>query len=400
MRFAYDYIARNARGANIEGLVFCECYDDAVFLVKNALRLDPVLEIKLNIWNSLLRVFYRPQPARDMIRLYRTVAERKRVGRPIPTGLGDAIEYVEDKELRSSLTVMRQSMVDGEKFSVAMERAGFPPTHVYAVQAVESAGKESETLITLANHLEMREELKNKIFSILWYPALVLASMWLAAWGVTLFIAPKLGEFFARLQSLQFDLPAYAKHYYAFAAICHDYGWLATLLWFGLPLALVAFARVSIGTWLMDRVKALHHLSMKSDLVSAFSALSLLMSAGVKPVEAFSAVARAARRQDNRERFEEMAGIYRSGNFSFARAIQACGFPRFVVTEINAGESAQNPTEAMRQLVVLMSQDLQIHMDQVKRITVVVSNLVIALFLGAFMFITIYPQMSATLSRL
>ena len=49
MRYAYDYIARNARGANIEGLVFCECYDDAVFLVKNALRLDPVLEIKLNI---------------------------------------------------------------------------------------------------------------------------------------------------------------------------------------------------------------------------------------------------------------------------------------------------------------------------------------------------------------
>ena len=165
MRFAYDYIARNARGANIEGLVFCECYDDAVFLVKNALRLDPVLEIKLNIWNSLLRVFYRPQPARDMIRLYRTVAERKRVGRPIPTGLGDAIEYVEDKELRSSLTVMRQSMVDGEKFSVAMERAGFPPTDVYAVQAVESAGKESETLITLANQLEMREEMKNKILS-------------------------------------------------------------------------------------------------------------------------------------------------------------------------------------------------------------------------------------------
>jgi type II secretory pathway component PulF len=369
-------------------------------LVKNALRLDPIIEIKLKLWDSLVRLVYRAKPTRDMIRLYRTVAERKRLGRPIPAGLADAIEYVSDKELRSSLSVMRQAMIDGERFSSAMERAGFPATDVYAVQAVEAAGKESETLVTLAEHLEMREELRNRTLSIVWYPILVLAAMWIAAWGMTLFIAPKLGEFFDKLAALQVELPAYAKYYYAFAAFCYAHWLLATVVWFGVPLGLALLLRTPVSTWLVDRLPALHALSMKSDLVNAFSALALLMAAGVKPVEAFTAVARAARRPDNAQRFAEMAGIYRAGNFSLARAVQVCAFPRYVIAEISAGESAQNPTEGMRRLVALMRQDLQIHMDQAQRLTVVVSNLLIALFLLGFVFITIYPQISATWSRL
>jgi type II secretory pathway component PulF len=400
MKLAYAYSAKDSRGAIVEGMVFCGCYDDAVYLVKNALRLHPILTLKLKVWASMLRLLYRPQPIRDMIRLYRTIAERKRVGRPIPSGIGDAMHYVHDKELRSALAVMRQAMLDGEGFSKAMQRANFPATDVYAVEAVEPAGKEADTLLTLAEHLEMREALKDRTVSIVWYPCFLLAAMWLAAWAITLFIAPKLGEFFSHLASLNVDLPAYAKAYYGFAATCRDYWPLSTALWFAMPVAATFLVRTRLSTWLIDRVPALHELSMKADLVTTFSALALLMSAGVKPVEAFSAVARAARRPDNRERFQEMAGIYRSGNFSIARAVQLCAFPSYVIAEVSAGESAQNPTEGMRRLVAIMRQDLSIHMDQAQRLIMVAANVVTALFLLGFVFITIIPQMSATLSRL
>jgi hypothetical protein len=47
-----------------------------------------------------------------------------------------------------------------------------------------------------------------------------------------------------------------------------------------------------------------------------------------------------------------------------------------------------------------MRQDLDRHMTQAERIATLASHVVIGVFLLAFVFVTIYPQISATMSRL
>ena len=399
MELAYSFQARNRQGHTVSGLVYSRCNDDAVYQLRSALRLEPE-SVRIDLIESLTRVIGGKEPTRDMIRLYRTIAERKRIGRPIPQGLQEAIEYVEDKRFASGLHVMRQAMFDGVKFADAMEKAGLPSTDVQAVRAVQAAGKEAEVLAGLADRMEMVLALRRRIVAVVWYPIAVVVAMWLVAWGITLFIAPKLAEFFQRLSGLEMSLPMFARIYYAFAVGLREHALLGSLAWFALPGGLYWFIRSHWMTRQLDRVPAFHALSMKADLVAIFSSLALLLSAGVKPVEAFSAVARAARRPDNRERLLEMAGIYRSGNVSLARAIRVCGFPKYVQSEVSAGESASNTTQGLRNLVELMRQDLDRHMNQAERIATLASHVVIGLFLLAFVFVTIYPQIAATMSRL
>lgn len=396
---AYQFEAKAPSGAFIDGLVFAPCYDDAVYHVRAALRLEP-MRLRLDLLQSLARMFGPREPTRDIIRLYRTIAERKKIGRSIPTGLAEAMDYCTDRMFVSRLQVMRQAMLDGESFASAMGKAGLPETDVQAVRAVERAGKEGDVLNSIATRMDEQQKLRRRIVSIIWYPILVLAVMWIVAWGITLFIAPKLGEFFDRISSLQVALPAFAKTYYAFASWFAEHALIGSLIWFAVPVGVFGFARSTWTMAMLDRVPALFNLSMKTDLVSIFSSLALLLGAGVRPVEAFSSVAKAARREDNKERLRQMAAIYRSGNLSIGKAVQACEFPRYVQGEIAAGESAHNTAQGMRNCVELMSQDLERHMDQVERLATVTSSIVIGVFLLGFVFLTIYPQISATMSRL
>ena len=396
---AYQFEAKAPSGAFIDGLVFAPCYDDAIYHVRAALRLEP-MRLRLDVIQSLARLFGPREPTRDIIRLYRTIAERKKIGRSIPTGLAEAMDYCTDRLFVSRLQVMRQAMLDGETFANAMQKAGLPETDVQAVRAVQSAGKEGEVLHSIATRMGAEQELRRGIASIIWYPIFVLVVMWVVAWGITLFIAPKLGEFFEQISALQVALPTYARNYYAFATWFATHALIGSLVWFAVPVGVYSFARSRWTGAMLDRIPALYHLSMKSDLVSIFASLALSLSAGVRPVEAFSSVAKAARREDNRERLRQMAAIYRSGNLSIGRAVQVCEFPRYVQGEIAAGESAHNTSQGMRNCVELMSQDLERHMDQVKRLATIASSFVIAVFLLGFIFLTLYPQISATMSRL
>ena len=396
---AYVYEAKNQRGALIAGLVFANCYDDAIYHVRSALKLEP-MKLRVNLWESFARLLGKREPVRDTIRLYRTIAERKKIGRSIPQGLVEAVDYCTDKLFVSRLRVMHQAMADGVNFSGAMEKAGFPETDIQAIRAVQSAGKEGEVLNSIAERLNRMMELRRRIAGILWYPIVVLLAMWVVAWGITLFIAPKLGEFFDRIASLQVALPGFAKTYYQLARNFADHAIFGSLLWFAVPIVIFWIARSKWIQRLLDRIPAVYDLSMKSDLVSIFSSLALLLGAGVKPVESFSSVAKAARREDNQERLRQMASIYRRGNLSIGKAVAECDFPKYVLGEISAGESANNTTQGMRNCVELMSQDLERHMDQVERLTTISSYLVIAVFLLGFVFLTLYPQISATMSRL
>ena len=399
MQLAYHYAAKTLKGALVSGVIFSDNADDAYYQVHAVLKLTPT-EIRLNLGQSLLCLVNPKPPARDLIRLYRTLAERKRIGRSIPQGLHDAMEYVDNQKFVSALAIMRQSMFDGMKFSDAMEKAGFPATDVQAVRSVQVAGKEGEILVGLADRMEMNEEIKRKIASIIWYPITVALTVWIVAWWMILYIAPRVGEFFRKVSILDISLPVWAQAYYDFAAFFSANALVGTLVWFAMPVAVFLLSRSPGWRRVLDRVPAFYQLSMKADLISIWSSIGLLFSAGVKPVELFSSIASAARRDDNADQLREMASIYRSGNHSIARAVAQCHFPKYLVAEITAAESANNLTEGIKNLVAILRQDVARHIEQTQRIAMLLSYVVIAVFLITFFFITLYPQISATMSKL
>jgi len=395
---AYRYAAQTAKGAPVAGVIFCAGRDDAWYQVRTALGLEPN-RVRLDLLESVLWWLRPTPPVRDLIRLYRTLAERKRLGHSIAQGLQDAMEYVDSRRFVSALAIMRHAVYDGVRFSDAMERAGFPATDVQAVRAVQVAGKEAEILVGLAERMEQNEDIRRRIAGILWYPLTVVAAVWGLAWWMLLFIAPRVGEFFRKVSWLDVSLTGGIGAYYDFAAWFADHALLGSVLWAALPLVLWRILRSRAVGRLCDTVPALHAVSMKADLISIWSSIALLSSAGVKPVELFGSIAATARRPDNARRLDEMARIYAGGNYSIAKAVARCGFPKVVQAEIAAAESANNLSEGIRHLIALLRQDLARHIEQLERSAMLGSYGVIGLFLVLFFFITLYPQIVATLSR-
>ncbi len=399
MDYAFSYTAKTLRGTPVSGVIFSEDADDAFFQVDAVLKLAPV-DIRFNLYHTITGFFQRKPSPRDLIRFYRTVAERIRRAQSIPQGLNDAMEYIANKRFVSSMAVMRQLMFDGTNFADAMEKAGFPDTHVQALRSVQNAGAEAEILDRLAEQLTMNEEIKRKIATIIWYPVTVALMSWIVAWWVLIFVAPKLAIFFKKVSALDLSLPEWARRYYAFAEWFGNHVVIGTAIWIAIPAGVYFFSRSRIFFAMLDRVPTFYQLSMKADLITIWSSISLLFMSGSKPVEIFSSLAASARRRDNAERLEEMASVYRSGSQSIGKAVAQCNFPKYVQVEINAAESANNLEGGFKNLIAMLREDVLRHIEETQRIATLISYSVIAMLLMGFFFVTLYPQIAATMSKL
>lgn len=384
----------------VNGVIFGKNGDDAFYRVRSVLKLNPQ-SIHFDPIQTIDGLVHRKIPPRDLIRFYRTVSERLQIGRSIPQGLQDAMEYVDNERFVSNLAMMYQALTtEGMHLADAMEVAEFPSIDVQAVRAVQVAGKEGEVLKSLADQLEMTATIKRKIASIIWYPIMVALTAWSATYGLLMFVAPTVGAFFKKISTLDMKLPHWAEQYYAFADWFVAHAFISTVGWVAVPCFIAWAVRHPLAETIFDRIPAYHNVSMKSDLISIWSSVDLLYSANVKPVEVYPMLAATAKRQDNRERLMEMAAIYRAGNYNFAKAVAQCKFPGYVVAEIAAAESANNWSSGFKNLVMLLRQDVSRHIEQLERTTTLIAYLLIGIMIGLFFLVTLYPQMSAMMSKL
>ena len=95
-----------------------------------------------------------------------------------------------------------------------------------------------------------------------------------------------------------------------------------------------------------------------------------------------------------------MASVYRSGSQSIGKAVAQCNFPKYVQVEINAAESANNLEGGFKNLIGMLREDVLRHIEETQRIATLISYSVIALLLMGFFFVTLYPQIAATMSKL
>ena len=153
---------------------------------------------------------FEPISLRDMVVFSRQFAAMVSAGVPLLRTLSIIVEQCKNRKLKGCLEDVRRSVESGLSLSDALSRqAGvFDKLYISMVRAGEAGGFLSEVLTRLADFLESRQKLNQKVRAAMVYPSVVMAIAVLVFWVMLTFILPIFEGLFKNIGG---ELPAYTR---------------------------------------------------------------------------------------------------------------------------------------------------------------------------------------------
>ncbi len=151
-----------------------------------------------------------PITLRDMVVFSRQFAAMISAGVPLLRTLSIIVEQCKNRKLKGCLEEVRRSVESGLSLSDALSRQGnvFDKLYISMVRAGEAGGFLSEVLTRLADFLESRQKLNQKVKAAMVYPSVVMAIAVLVFWVMLTFILPIFEGLFKNIGG---ELPAYTR---------------------------------------------------------------------------------------------------------------------------------------------------------------------------------------------
>ena len=257
----------------------------------------------------------------------------------------------ENKKLADVITTLRQSILEGQSLSTAMQAYPrlFDAVFCTLVKAGETVGQLGAVLERLADFNEARQRMRSKLTQALIYPSLLTTVAILVVIILLTTVVPKVAAQFIHLKHA---LPLTTRILLATSNFLSAYGpWiLLTLIGGG---CLFSFWLKKKGNrhrfhrWLIQ-------FRLTSPLVCAINsarylrALSILNSSGVPLLQAMSLSAEGVSNQEIRQRLGEAAESVRQGN-SVSQSLEKTKiFPAMMLYMIASGEKSGQLGELMQ----------------------------------------------------
>jgi general secretion pathway protein F len=272
------------------------------------------------------------------------------------------IEQAESEKLRQVLAGVRGEVLGGQTLARSMEKFPrvFPDLYRALVAAGERSGQLGAVMLRLADYLEARDALKQKVELAFIYPVILTVVALLIVTALLTYVVPQVVGVF---QSTQQTLPWLTRALIALSDFIQHYGWLI--------LALIVIAAVLAHRAL--RAPALRHqfhsmllelpvigrLTRTANSARLSSTLAILVGSGVPLLDALRAgvgvvsnlpMQRAL--QDTERRVAEGASLSRS----LARAKM---FPPLMVHMIASGEATGTLDQMLARAATQQSQELE-----------------------------------------
>lgn len=395
MEFAYRYRASNARGQEINGMIYAPNLDMAYARIRqSALKarsvdFDPKATIER--WMSGGKMSQS-----ELSRFYRVLARRYKASRSIRDTLENAAAYIRDNAIREAALLMGQRIQDGVSVSEAMLIAGFPRIHAMSIRAAEGAGNYGDTFARLADDLGREVRLNKDIASAMRMPKILSAFMYVALFSATYFIAPLPEKF---MQEIGSKPEALHEMYFAASHALHDNLPLWGGVYLALPIVALAFGRRLRPGRLLDFWPSWRAMSEKSDHGACWTAFAMLYQAGIPPTECATVVAGAARREDTRESFTLLARLLMAGQ-TMSMSVTRAGFPDFAVAGVIAAEeSGGSMAQALQEFTRELALDVSDATGTVQAGMQLMSTVLGGLMMMFFIYLTLFPILTAAVAK-
>ena len=351
---AFRYAAADAAGKDQSGVIEADSARAARQLLRGRglvpLTVEPVVGEgqKAGLQLSLGRRLSQT----ELSVLTRQLASLLGAQLPVADALTVMVEQSEKPQIRELMAAIRTDVLAGSSLSNALSRhpRQFPDIYRALIAAGEESGKLGSVLGSLADYVEERAKLQQKITLAFVYPVIVTLVALAVVIGLLTYVVPQVVQVFANTKQA---LPFLTRALIALSDFVRAYGWIV--------LVLVVIAVFVVRRLLkVEAVRLRWHkrllqmpvvgvLSRSLNTARFASTLAILAGGGVPMLRALQAAGETVNNLAMRTRVLEATQRVREG-FSLARALRASGnednqpgrtrlFPPVLIHLIASGEA-------------------------------------------------------------
>jgi general secretion pathway protein F len=334
--------------------------------------------------------------AAELALFTRQLATLLLAGVPLVEALGATARQSPSARVKSLLLQVRGKVVAGH--SLAASLGDFPDafSDLYRamVRAGEHAGLLGAVLDQLADHIERRQHLQQKVQMALLYPATLLV---VALAVITLLMGLVMPDLVALFQRTATELPLLTRILVALSAFVAAWWWLLALAAIGL--ALVARRLLREERWrrrrdaMLLRLPLVPRLLIAADTARFAATLSILTSSGVALVEALAIASGVMANRVLRERTEHTVSAVQEGG-NLAQALDACGFfPPLLTQMVASGESSGALDSLLKRAAAAQERELELTLNALVKVLEPVVIVTMAVLVGAIVMAVLLPIM-------
>lgn len=253
---AFEFTALNATGGQERGLIEGDTARQARGLLRDRglmpLEIREVQE-KSSARRSFLGRSGNSISTTELTLFTRQLATLARSGLPLDEALTAVSQQSESKRVKRIALGVRASVLEGSSLAQALNQFpnAFPPLFRATVEAGEQSGKLDLILERLADYVERRQAMQQKVMLAAFYPAILTV---VAIGVVVLLLTYVVPQVVGVYSDIKQELPALTKGLIAFSDFLRDYGpYLAVALVIGM----VIFGRLMQGEEFRRRVHRL-----------------------------------------------------------------------------------------------------------------------------------------------
>jgi general secretion pathway protein F len=291
---------------------------------------------------------------------------------PVADALTVMVEQSEKQSIRELMAAIRTDVLGGSSLSKALARhpRQFPDIYRALIAAGEESGKLGSVLASLADYIEERAKLQQKITLAFVYPIIVTVVALLVVIGLLTYVVPQVVQVFAQTKQA---LPFLTRAMIATSDFLRSYGWILAAVIFLAAFLINRTLRVPAAKlrWhtRMLTLPVVGVLSRTLNTARFASTLAILVGSGVPMLRSLQAAGETLTNLAMRGRVLDATQRVREG-FSLAKALRAEGderksgqarlFPPVLIHLIASGE-------ATGRLPDMLSRAADIHAREAER---------------------------------
>ncbi|MCA3217682.1 MAG: type II secretion system inner membrane protein GspF [Burkholderiales bacterium] len=371
---AFRYAAADANGKESSGVLEADSARVARQLLRGRglvpLSVEPVLSEQQK--TSLSLSPGRRMSNTELAVVTRQLASLLGAALPVADALTVMVEQSEKQQLRELMATIRTDVLGGTSLSAALARhpRQFPDIYRALIAAGEESGKLGSVLHSLADYIEERAKLRQKITLAFVYPVIVTLVALAVVIGLLTYVVPQVVQVFANTKQA---LPFLTVAMIATSDFVRSYGWIVAVL--------AAAAGFLVSRALkVDAMKLRWHqrlltlpvvgvLSRSLNTARFASTLAILVGSGVPMLRSLQAAgetltnaAMRLRVLDATQRVREgfaLAGALRADTDEEKKAGHLKLFPPVLIHLIAAGEAAGKLPEMLSRAADIHSREAE-----------------------------------------
>lgn len=392
----YQYNARDMLGKSKRGKVQAENRAEAI----KKLQAQQLIVFELRELSRTLNKelsFGKRVKKKEFIIFLRQLSTLIESGVPLVEATALLQEQTKDKFLKETLKYVRTDLVEGVRFSDAVEKHPkiFPELFVNMIRAGEASGELDDVLNKMAVYYEKQYDMRQKVITAMSYPFFVAFVAVGICVALLVVVFPQFTGMFA---SMNTELPAYTAFILSLSEGMQKYWYLGILC----LLLFIVLYRIIVskpqGKLFMDTVKlripVLGSFYQKAILARMTRTMSSLLESSVPILDTLQISSRILQNKVMEQVIQDCYVTIEKGD-SLAGPMEAhWAFPPMITQMIRVGEKSGSLDDLLHRAADFYEQELDYAAERLKAMIEPVLILILSAMVGSIVTAVVIPMFS------